>query len=150
MPPTIAAFNGRRRVPPPVNEPVRSYAPGSPERASLKAKLKQMSSEKLDMPLIIGGKAVRTGDCGRSVMQHDHNDVLGDDQKANEKQVRPAVAAAQAAQKEWASWSFDDRASVILKAAELLTTSWRDTINAATMPGQSKTAFQAEIDSACE
>src|SRR5262245_29731995 len=136
MPPTIAAFNGRRRVPPPVNEPVRSYAPGSPERASLKAKLKQISSEKLDMPLIIGGKEVKTGDCGRSVMPHDHNHVLGDYQKATEKQVLQAVEAAQAAQKEWASWSFDDRASVILKAAELLKTAWRDTINAATMRRQ--------------
>ncbi|HMF96872.1 MAG TPA: aldehyde dehydrogenase family protein, partial [Vicinamibacterales bacterium] len=150
MPPTIAAFNGHRRVPPPVNEPVHSYAPGSPERASLKAKLKQLSSETIDMPLIIGGREVKTGDCGRAVMPHDHSHVLGDYQKATEKQVLQAVEAAQAAQKEWASWSLADRASVLLKAAELLTTSWRDTINAATMLGQSKTAFQAEIDSACE
>jgi 1-pyrroline-5-carboxylate dehydrogenase len=145
-----AVFNGHRRVPAPVNEPIRAYAPGSPERASLKAKLKQMSSEKIDMPLIIGGKEVKSGDCGRAVMPHDHRHVLADYQKASEKQVLQAVEAAQAAQPEWASWSFDDRASVILKAAELLTTSWRDTINAATMLGQSKTAFQAEIDSACE
>src|SRR5262245_36465344 len=150
MPPTIAAFNGRRRVPPPVNEPIRSYAPGSPERASLKARLKQMASEKIDMPLIIGGKEVKTGACGRAVMPHDHAHVLGDYHKATEKHVLLAVEAAQKAQKEWASWSFGDRASVMLKAAELLTTSWRDTINAATMLGQSKTAFQAEIDSACE
>ena len=150
MPPTIAAFNGHRRVPPPVNEPVHSYAPGSPERASLKAKLKQLSSETIDMPLIIGGREVKTGDCGLAVMPHDHSHVLGDYQKATEKQVLQAVEAAQAAQKEWASWSLADRASVLLKAAELLTTSWRDTINAATMLGQSKTAFQAEIDSACE
>jgi 1-pyrroline-5-carboxylate dehydrogenase len=146
----IAAFNGHRRVPAPVNEPIRSYAPGSPERASLKATLKQMSSEKIDMPLIIGGKEVTTGDCDRAVMPHDHRHVLGDYQKATEKHVLQAIDAAQAAQKEWSSWSFDDRASVMLKAAELLTTSWRDTINAATMLGQSKTAFQAEIDSACE
>ena len=146
----IAVFNGHRRVPPPVNEPIRSYAPGTPERASLKATLKQMASETIDMPLIIGGKEVKSGDCGRAVMPHDHAHVLGDYQKATEKHVLQAVEAAQAAQKEWASWSFDDRAAVILKAAELLTTSWRDTINAATMLGQSKTAFQAEIDSACE
>jgi 1-pyrroline-5-carboxylate dehydrogenase len=146
----IAVFNGHRRVPAPVNEPIRSYAPGSPERASLKATLKQMSSEKIDIPLIIGGKEVKTGDCGRAVMPHDHSHVLGEYQKATDKHVLLAVEAAQAAQGEWASWSFDDRAAVILKAAELLTTSWRDTINAATMLGQSKTAFQAEIDSACE
>src|SRR4051812_12816972 len=146
----ISVFNGHRRVPSPVNEPIRAYAPGSPERASLKAKLKQMAGEKIDMPLIIGGKEVKTGNCGRAVMPHDHNHVLGEYHKATEKHVLQAIDAAQAAQKEWASWSFDDRASVILKAAELLTTSWRDTINASTMLGQSKTAFQAEIDAACE
>jgi 1-pyrroline-5-carboxylate dehydrogenase len=147
---SYAAFNGHRRVPPPVNEPIRSYAPGSPERASLKARLKTMAGEKIDMPLVIGGKDVKTGECGRSVMPHDHAHVLGEYHKASEKHVLQAVEAAQKAQKEWASWSFDDRAAVLLKAAELLTTSWRDTINAATMLGQSKTAFQAEIDSACE
>ena len=150
MPFNYVAFNGHRRVPRPVNEPIRSYAPGSPERASLKAKLKAMASEKIDMPLIIGGKEVKTGSCGRAVMPHDHAHVLGEYHKATEKQVIQAVEAAQKAQKEWSGWSFDDRAAVILKAAELLTTSWRDTINAATMLGQSKTAFQAEIDSACE
>jgi 1-pyrroline-5-carboxylate dehydrogenase len=146
----IAVFNGHRRVPAPLNEPIRSYAPGSPERASLKAKLKEMASETIDMPLIIGGKEVKTGDCGRTVMPHDHSHVLGEYHKATEKHVLQAIDAAQAAQKEWASWSFDDRAAVILKAAELLTTTWRDTLNASTMLGQSKTAFQAEIDSACE
>jgi len=145
-----AVFNGHRRVPPPVNEPIRSYAPGTPERASLKAKLKSMAGEKIDMPLIIGGKEVKTGACGRAVMPHDHAHVLGDYHKASEKHVLQAVEAAQKAQKEWSAWSFDDRAAVILKAAELLTTSWRDTINASTMLGQSKTVFQAEIDSACE
>src|SRR5438093_7445130 len=146
----IAAFNGHRRVPAPVNEPIRSYAPGSPERASVKARLKAMAAEKIVMPLIIGGKEVKTGECGRAVMPHDHAHVLGEYHKASEKHVLQAVEAAQNAQKEWAAWSFEDRASVMLKAAELLTTSWRDTINAATMLGQSKTVFQAEIDSACE
>ncbi len=145
-----AVFNGHRRVPPPLNEPIRSYAPGSPERASLKAKLKAMAGDKIDMPLIIGGREVKTGDCGQSVMPHDHAHVLGEYHKASEQHVQQAVEAAKSAQKEWAAWSFDDRAAVILKAAELLTTSWRDTINASTMLGQSKTAFQAEIDSACE
>src|SRR5262249_12736619 len=147
---SLNAFNGHRRVPAPVNEPVRAYAPGSPERASIKARLKAMAGEKVDIPLVIGGQEVKTGSCGRAVMPHDHRHVLAEYQKAGEQQVNQAIEAARAAQKEWAAWSFDDRAAVILKAAELLTTSWRDTINAATMLGQSKTAFQAEIDSACE
>ena len=100
---SIAVFNGHRRVPPPSNEPIRSYAPGSPERASLKAKLKAMAGEKIDMPLIIGGKEVRTGDCGQSVMPHDHAHVLGDYHKATEQHVQQAVDAAKAAQKEWAA-----------------------------------------------
>src|SRR5690242_9292664 len=112
---SYAAFNGRRRVPPPVNEPIRSYAPGSPDRASLKAKLKAMAGEKIDMPLIIGVREVKTGDGGRSVMPHDHAHVLGEYQKAAEKHVLQAVEAAQKAQKEWSAWSFDDRAAVLLK-----------------------------------
>jgi 1-pyrroline-5-carboxylate dehydrogenase len=146
----IAGFAGRRRVPPPVNEPVRSYAPGTPERASLKARLDQMASERVDIPLVIGGQDVRTGRLGQAVMPHDHQHVLGDYHKASEEHVLAAIEAARAAHREWASWPWEDRAAVILKAAELLTTSWRDTLNAATMLGQSKTAFQAEIDSACE
>ena len=146
----IAAFNGHRRVPPPVNEPIRSYAPGSAERASLKSRLKEIASEKIDMPLIIGGKEVGTGNTAKSVMPHDHQHVLGEYHKASEQHVVQAIEAAACARKEWASWSFDDRAAVFLKAAELLTTSWRDTINASTMLGQSKTAFQAEIDATVE
>ncbi len=150
MPSSSAVFSGRRRVPPPVNEPIKSYAPGSPERASLKARLKTMAAETADMPLIIGGKEVRTGDTASSVMPHDHAHVLGSYHKATEQHVVQAIEAAAAARAEWSSWAFEDRAAVILKAAELLTTSWRDTINAATMLGQSKTAFQAEIDAAAE
>jgi len=137
-------------VPPPVNDPIRSYAPGSPERASLKARLKAMAAENVDMPLFIGGCEVRSGDTVASVMPHDHSHVLGEYHKAGEQHVVQAIEAARKARPEWSSWSFDDRAAVILKAAELLTTTWRDTINGATMLGQSKTAFQAEIDSACE
>ena len=147
---TIMSFNGRRRVPPPVNEPVRSYAPGSDERASLKARLNEMAAEKIVIPLFIGGKEVKTGTCGRSVMPHDHRHVLAEYHKASEQHVLQAVDAARSAQAEWSNWSFEDRAAVLLKAAELLRTTWRDTLNAATMLGQSKTAFQAEIDSACE
>src|SRR5581483_250283 len=142
MPSAIMSFNGHRRVPPPVNEPVRSYTPGSSERASIKARLKQMAGEKIDIPLFIGGKEVKTGSCGRAVMPHDHRHVLADYHKAGEPHVAQAVEAARAAQREWASWAFEDRAAVFLKAAELLTTTWRDTINAATMLGQSKTIFQ--------
>ena len=145
-----AVFNGRRRVPAPVNEPIKSYAPGSPERASLKARLKTMAAETVDMPLIIGGKEIRTGDTSPSVMPHDHQHVLGSYHKATAQHVADAIAAAEAARAEWAGWAFEDRAAVILKAAELLTTTWRDTINAATMLGQSKTVFQAEIDAAAE
>jgi len=145
-----AAFNGRRRVPPPLNEPIRSYAPGSPERASLKARLAAMAGEQLDIPLVIGGKDVRTGATGAAVMPHDHRRTLAEYHKATPDLVLQATEAARAAHREWSSWSYDDRAAVLLKAAELLTTTWRDTVNAATMLGQSKTAFQAEIDSACE
>jgi 1-pyrroline-5-carboxylate dehydrogenase len=150
MPPSTSSFNGRRRIPPPVNEPVRSYAPGSPERESLTARLKQMAGERIDIPLIINGREVKTGSCARSVMPHNHQHVLADYHQASEQHVRQAIEAARLAHAEWAGWPFEERASVILKAAELLTTTWRDTINAATMLGQSKTAFQAEIDSACE
>jgi 1-pyrroline-5-carboxylate dehydrogenase len=143
-------FNGHRRIPPPVNDPIKSYAPGSPERASIKARLSCMAAETVDIPLVIGGKAIATGSTAKAVMPHDHQHVLGNYHKASDPHVQQAIAAAQAAHKEWAGWSFDDRAAVILKAAELLTTTWRDTINAATMLGQSKTVFQAEIDSAAE
>ena len=145
-----ASFGGHRRVPPPVNEPIKAYAPGSPERASLKARLKTMAAEKVDMPLIIGGKEICTNDMAASVMPHDHRHVLGTYHKATERHVVQAIEAAAAARAEWSSWAFEDRAAVMLKAAELLTTTWRDTINAATMLGQSKTAFQAEIDAAAE
>jgi 1-pyrroline-5-carboxylate dehydrogenase len=147
---STAVFNGRRRVPSPVNEPIKSYAPGSPERTSLKARLKAMAAEKVDMPLIIGGKEICTNDMAASVMPHDHKHVLGTYHRATEQQVVQAIEAAAAARAEWSNWAFEDRAAVILKAAELLTTTWRDTINAATMLGQSKTAFQAEIDAAAE
>ena len=143
-------FNGVRRVPPPVNEPVKAYAPGSPEKKELKARLAAMAGERLDIPLVIGGREVRTGDTAKAVMPHDHAHVLADWHKAGREQVEQAVAAAAAARREWAAWPWEDRAAVFLRAAELLATTWRATVNAATMLGQSKTAFQAEIDSAAE
>lgn len=145
-----ASFNGRAHIATPVNEPVRAYAPGSPERASVKAQLDAMASEQIDIPIVIGGEEIRTGDTGTSVVPHDHRHVLATWHKATPALVSKSIDAALAAHKEWSSWSLDDRAAVFLKAAELLTTSWRDTVNAATMLGQSKTVFQAEIDSACE
>ncbi|MGE0448533.1 MAG: L-glutamate gamma-semialdehyde dehydrogenase [Vicinamibacterales bacterium] len=146
----MASFDGRARVPAPANEPIRAYAPGSADRASLKARLDTMASEQIEIPVIIGGREIRTGDLGRAVMPHDHAHVLGTYHKATPEMARQAAAAALAAHAEWSSWAFEDRAAVLLKAAELLRTTWRDTINAATMLGQSKTAFQAEIDAACE
>jgi 1-pyrroline-5-carboxylate dehydrogenase len=146
----ISNFNGTRRVPRPVNEPVKSYAPGSAERASLKERLASMAKERVDIPLIIGGKEIRTGELSQSVMPHDHKHVLGDWHKAGTANVEDAVRAAGTASKDWANWAWEDRAAIFLKAAELLATTWRATINAATMLGQSKTVYQAEIDAACE
>src|SRR5437763_9838095 len=147
---TVAAFNGNRRVPAPVNEPIKSHAPGSAERTALKERLRTMSGERIEIPLIIGGKEVRTGDLVDSVMPHNHRHVLGRWHRAREADVDAAINAATEAAKDWANWAWEDRAAVFLKAAELLATTWRATLNAATMLGQSKTAFQAEIDSACE
>jgi 1-pyrroline-5-carboxylate dehydrogenase len=146
----LAGFNGTRQVPPPTNEPIKAYAPGSPERAELKARLKSMSKERVDIPLIIGGREIRTGDTATAVMPHDHRHVLADWHKASTQHVEEAIAAAASARNEWSNWSWEDRAAVFLKAAELLATTWRATLNAATMLGQSKTVFQAEIDAACE
>jgi 1-pyrroline-5-carboxylate dehydrogenase len=144
------AITARRRVPRPENDPNLTYAPGTPARAELKARLARMADETVDIPLVIGGKEIRTGATEPSVMPHKHGHALGHFHKAGPDHVRQAVAAALAARKEWSSWSFEDRAAVFLRAAELLTTSWRSTIVAATMLGQSKTAYQAEIDAASE
>jgi 1-pyrroline-5-carboxylate dehydrogenase len=143
-------MNGSFRVPQPVNDPVRTYAPGNPERASIKKRLAAMSAEKIDIPLLIGGKEVRTGETATQVMPHRHGHVLATWHKAGAKEVQMAVQAAKEAHREWSSWSLEDRAAVFLKAADLLTTTWRDTINGATMLCQSKTIHQAEIDAACE
>src|SRR2546430_15103814 len=109
-----AVFNGRRRVPAPVNEPIRSYAPGTPERASLKAKLDAMAAEKIVMPLIIGGKEVKTGECGRAVMPHDHAHVLGEYHKASEKHVLQAGETAPNPQEKWAGRAVEDPAAGML------------------------------------
>ncbi len=142
--------NGIVPVPKPANEPVKAYAPGSAEKASLKAKLNEMLSERIEIPLIIGGKEVRTGRTAEAVCPHDHGHVLATYHQAGPEEVGMAIEAAREAWKEWSEMPWEARAAVFLKAAELLAGPWRDTLNAACMLNQSKTVFQAEIDSACE
>ncbi len=138
------------KVPHPINEPVKGYAPGSPERASLAAKVKEMAAQKIEIPLIIGGKEIRTGKLAKAVMPHDHGHVLADVHLGGEAEVKLAVEAAAKAKTEWAALPWEARVSVFLKAADLLAGPYRDVLNGATMLGQSKTCHQAEIDSACE
>jgi len=142
--------NGIVRVPEPVNEPIGSFAPGSAEKASLKKKLDEMLAEQIEIPVIIGGKEIRTGKTTEAVCPHDHSHVLATVHQAGEKEVARAVEAAQKAWAEWSAMDWEARAAVFLKAADLLAGPWRDTLNAATMLNQSKTVFQAEIDAACE
>ena len=144
------SHSGIPQIPRPVNEPNLGYLPGSPERAELKSRLAAMAAETVDIPLIIGGKDIRTGRTDRAVMPHDHGHVLATWHMAEPQHVEQAIAAAAAAWRDWSAWSLADRAAVFLKAAELLTTTWRSTLNAATMLGQSKTVLQAEIDAASE
>jgi 1-pyrroline-5-carboxylate dehydrogenase len=140
------------QVPAPSNEPVRSYAPGSAERASLEAKLKELASaDPIDLTMTIGGRqTLGSGEPIVTAQPHRHSAVLGTMRDAGRDDVQAAVDAALAAAPQWRAASYDDRAGVLLRAAELLAGPWRDTLNAATMLGQSKTAIQAEIDSACE
>ena len=147
---SYAAFDGTRRVPHAENEPIRSFAPNSPEKRSLKARLARMETEVVDIPIVIGGRRVHTGNLGTVTMPCDHQHVLARFHKATPALVEDAIAAAAVAHKEWSSWRWEDRAAVFLRAAELLTTTWRDTLLAATMLGQAKTAYQAEIDATCE
>lgn len=137
-------------VPDPKNEPVRAYGPGSAEKASLKKRLDEMLGEEIEIPLVIGGREIRTGNTATAVCPHDHGHVLATYHQAGEKEVEQAVAAAAKAWKEWSELPWEDRAAVFLKAADLLAGPWRDTVNAACMLNQSKTVYQAEIDSACE
>ena len=138
------------RPPPPVNESIRDYAPGSPERAELKRRLEQMRGERLDIPSIIGGEEVRTGDTFEAVEPHDKDSVLANVHKGGPAEVERAIEAAGDAWEDWHRWPSEDRAAVFLRAAELLAGPWRATLNAATMLNQSKTPHQAEIDSAVE
>jgi 1-pyrroline-5-carboxylate dehydrogenase len=138
-------------VPPPVNEPVRTYAPGSAERAALEARVKELAGERAELTMTIGGRQrMGSGDRIAVVQPHHHQQVLGDLGNATDAEVAAAIEAARAAAPGWRALSYDDRAAVLLKAAELLAGPWRATINAATVLGQSKSPFQAEIDAACE
>jgi len=143
-------MSGVPNIPLPKNEPVLGYAPGSAERASLKAALAALSGEVADIPAIVGGKEIRSGDVTEVTSPHRNRHVIAKAHLASEGTLKAAAKAAVDAQKDWAALRFEDRAAVFLRAAELLATTRRMLINAATMLGQSKTAFQAEIDSACE
>lgn len=134
----------------PKNEPVLSYAPNSPERRDLTVALEKMASEQIEIPLIIGGKEVRTGNLGKVVMPHDHGHVLATYHMAGEKEVKMAIEASVEARKKWEKLPWTERASIALRIAELIAKKYRAVMNAATMLGQSKNAYQAEIDSACE
>ena len=138
------------RTPAPHNEPINDYAPGSPERERLQRRVEQIRSERIEIPLVIGGKDITTGDLKQAVMPHDKSHVLADVHQGGAEHVQLAIDAATAAWADWSRWPWEERASVLLRAAELLAGPWRDTLNAATMLGQSKTAHQAEIDAACE
>ncbi len=142
--------NAYFKVPDPINEPIKSYSPGTPEKAELKQKLAELKSKQIEVPLIIGGEEIKTGDTAEMRIPHDKNHVLGVYHKAGKKEVEMAIEAALEARKEWATMPWEQRVAIFLKMADLLAGPWRSTLNAATMLGQSKTAFQAEIDSACE
>lgn len=142
--------NGIFKPPKPQNEPVFSYAPGTPERKALKDAIADLQSKEIEIPLIIGGKEIRTGDIGECRCPHNHKHRLATYHKAGEKEVELAISSALSARKAWTSMPWEARLSIFLRAAELISTKYRMTINAATMLGQSKNAFQAEIDSACE
>ena len=138
------------KFPIPRNDPILAYEPGSPDRAALKATLKAVAADREEIPIVIGGREIRTGHTQPVTAPHCHARVLADVHQATPELIGQAVDAAVEAQQDWAHWRFEDRAAVFLKAADLLATRYRPLVNAATMLGQSKTAHQAEIDSACE
>ncbi len=147
---TTVSRPGISRPPAPVNEPVKDYAPGSPERAELQRRLAELERERMELPLVIGGEDVTTGDTAEAVMPHRTSHVLAEVHQGGAKEVERAIEAAGEAWQDWSRLPWEERAAVFLRAAELLAGPWRATLNAATMLGQSKTAHQAEIDAACE
>lgn len=142
--------NSKVKVPLALNEPVKNYSPGSQERISLQKKMKELQSTSIEIPLIIGGREIRTGNTATCVMPHDHNHVLGKYHQAGEKEVDLAIKSALDAWKEWSKTPWEARISVFKRMASLLQGPYRDLLNAATMLNMSKNAYQAEIDSACE
>ncbi len=142
--------NAVHSIPAPVNEPVLGFLPGSPERAALKAEIARQANEVVEIPIIIGGREIRTGKLQDQVMPHDHGHVIARVHMAGEKEIEAASAAAASAHAEWSRMPYASRAAIFLRAAELLAGPWRDRLNAATMLNQSKTCHQAEIDAACE
>jgi 1-pyrroline-5-carboxylate dehydrogenase len=138
------------KIPLPVNEPQFSYAPGSRERQLLKNELDRLKGERIEIPLIIGGKEVRTGHLSQVVQPHDHRHLLADCHQAGEVEVRSAIGAAMAAKPVWGRLRWEERAAIFLRAADLLADKYRYRMNGATMLSASKNVYQAEIDSACE
>jgi 1-pyrroline-5-carboxylate dehydrogenase len=143
-------MNGFFNVPAPINEPVLNYAPGSKERAELKAALANARSKELDVPMYIGGEEVRTGNKMRMSPPHDHKHTLGHFHQGDKTHVTKAIDAALAAKSKWEDLAWEQRAAIFLRAADLIAGPYRAKLNAATMLGQSKNAYQAEIDAACE
>lgn len=143
-------YNAISNIPQAYNEPVNSYAKASPERARLQKRLSSLRKEQPDIPLVIGGKEVRSGDTAKCIEPHNHSSTLAKYHQADASHIEQAVSASQKAKPEWENMHYLDRASIFLKAAELISTKYRDTLNGATMLGQSKSVHQAEIDSACE
>jgi len=147
----MAAGDFSHPTPPPArNEPVKDYAPSSPERETLQARLQAMSGERIEIPMVIGGREVSSGELYEAVEPHDRKHVLADVHQSSAQHLGDAIEAAANAKQEWASTALAERAAIFLRASELLAGPWRDTINASTMLGQSKTVHQAEIDAACE
>ena len=138
------------KVPVPINEPIKDYAPNSKEKKSLAAKINELSSMKVEIPIIIDGKEIKTGSTGNCVKPYDHAHILGTYHKAGEEEVKMAIESSLDAWNDWSQTSFEFRAKIFLKMAELLAGPYRDIINASTMLNMSKNAYQAEIDAACE
>ena len=142
--------NARFNLSLPSNEPIKSYAPGTPERKDIKAKLKKLKARQIEIPVIIGGKEVKTGNLGKCVLPHDHGTIVGTYHKAGAKEVQEAIEVSLRARRQWAEMDWQDRASIFLRAADILAGPWRSLLNAASMLCQSKNVFQAEVDAACE
>ena len=137
-------------VPKPENDPIQSYAPGTPERKELKATLDELKGKEVEIPIIIGGKEIKTGNTQKCIIPHNHKHVLAHFHQAGESEVKQAIEAAGEAWKSWSTTPFEERAKIFLKMGELAAGKWRQILNASTMLNMSKTVYQAEIDSACE